>query len=108
MRPNPAGVDIVLRRRRDQERWHCGACLGSTLAPAPGEPPLGWLEIVAGVPAASGGAERQPVVRACTVECLARLLPQVAGHLEGQPWQRPEPGPTGRVSALMREVPGRR
>jgi hypothetical protein len=55
VRPDPAGLDIILRRKSDQERWHCGCCLGSTLAPAPGEPPLGWLEVVAGPPGRDGG-----------------------------------------------------
>ncbi len=58
-----------------------------------------------------GGDGSQPVhelaVRACSAECLAKALPLVPDWLDRRPWQEPEPGPGGNVTALMRQAPRR-
>jgi hypothetical protein len=110
-RGTPADLAVITRRKTGPQRWHCAGCLGSVVTPAPGEPPLGWLEIRAGVPSTPGGEGSQSVpelvVRACSAECLAKALPLVRDWLDGRPWQEPEPGPGGTVAALMRQAPRR-
>jgi hypothetical protein len=100
---------VIARRRTKAERWHCSGCLGSAPAPAPGEPPLGWLEVRAGVPSPDErSAIFEIVTRACSATCLARVLPQVRERTDAMLWARPEPGPGGSVAALMSERPARR
>ncbi len=106
--PTPAGVAVIARRRTGPERWHCAACLASVAVPAPGQPPLGWFALAAGVSEGIGSGLEQ-LARACSVECLARTLPLVADRMTGRPWQPPdEPGPARNVAELMRQVPARR
>jgi hypothetical protein len=105
----PGDLAVITRRKTGPERWYCAGCLGSAVCPAPGEPPLGWLEVRAGVPAAAGqAAVYELLARACSAEHLAKALPQIRERLGGRPWMPPEPGPNGTVAALMREVPARR
>jgi hypothetical protein len=56
----------------------------------------GWIE---------ARADGALLARACTAQCLAKLLPAMRDELSGRPWQAPEPGPGGPVAALMRETP---
>jgi hypothetical protein len=105
----PGDIAVITRRKTGPERWHCAGCLGSVITPAPGEPPLGWIEVRAGVPTVDGGqAVHELVARACSAECLAKTLPLVRDWLDGRPWQAPDPGPDGNVAALMRQAPRRR
>jgi hypothetical protein len=107
--PSPAGIDLINKRRVGPERWYCSCCQGSTVTPGPGLPPIGWIAVQVGeVLAGHSGSKAVLAVRACSVECLARLLPALKDRLSDQPWQRPEPGPGGNVATLMKEVPGRR
>ena len=66
------------------------------MAPAAGEPVPGWLTLL---------ADRELMARACSAECLAKVLPQVKERLAERPWTPPEPGPGGSLAAVMREVP---
>lgn len=94
--PTPAGIDLVTRRKTGPQRWWCGACHGSAVTPAAGEPVPGWIEV---------RADGALLAQACSVEHLAKLLPQIQDKLAGCPWSRPEPSANGDISRLMREVP---
>jgi hypothetical protein len=52
--------------------------------------------------------EFELAARACSAECLARVLPAVRERMDGRPWARPEPGPGGNVASIMRQAPARR
>ena len=94
----PEGVAIIARRRTQPERWHCAGCLGSAPAPAPGEPPLAWIEIRAGVPSPDQqAAVFELIVRACSATCRAKALPAIRERTGALPfWAEPEPGPGGK------------
>ncbi len=98
----PEGMAVIQRRKTGPERYVCAGCHGSAAVPAAGEPVPGWLVLL---------ADRELLARACSAECLARVLPQVREKLSERPWTPPEPGTTERISlaSLMRERPaGRR
>ena len=94
--PTPEGIATIARRRTGPERYVCAGCHGSAVAPAAGEPVPGWLTLL---------ADRELMARACSAECLAKVLPQVKERLAERPWTPPEPGPGGSLAAVMREVP---
>jgi hypothetical protein len=105
----PADLAVITRRKTGPERWHCAGCLGSAPCPAPGNPPLGWLEVRAGAESANGHpSDLASVARACSPECLARALPFIRDWLDGRPWQAPDPGPARNVAELLRQAPGQR
>jgi hypothetical protein len=107
--PDPAGVAVITRRKTGPQRWHCAGCRGSAPCPAPGEPPLGWMQVSVGTPADDGLSSRLEITaRACSAECLATVLPMIRERLDGKAWQPPDPGPAGTVAQLMRETPRRR
>lgn len=64
-RGTPADLAVITHRKTGPEWWHCAGCLGSAITRAPGELPLGWLEIRAGVPGGDGShsapAQRRPL-----------------------------------------------
>jgi hypothetical protein len=107
--PDPAGVAVIARRKTGPQRWHCAGCRGSAPCPAPGEPPLGWMQVSVGTAAEDGLSARLEITaRACSAECLAKVLPMIREKLDGKAWQPADPGPAGTVAQLMRETPGRR
>ena len=79
---SPEGLAVISRRKTAPERWYCSSCRGSAATPGPGEPVPGWLEL---------RADSELLARACTEECLAKVLPEVQQRLAGRPWVAPEP-----------------
>lgn len=94
--PTPAGLDLITRRKTGPARYVCSGCHGSTVPPALGEPAPGWLSLL---------ADAELLARACSAECLAKVLPQVREKLADRPWAKPEPAMNGSIAALMREPP---
>lgn len=78
--PTPAGLDLIIRRKTGPTRYVCS----------------GWLVLL---------ADAELMARACSAECLAKVLPQVRETLADRPWAKPEPGPEANLAALMREPP---
>lgn len=105
----PTDIAVLAQRKTGPERWYCAGCRGSIVCPAPGQPPLGWLQVQAGM-LAGDSADLQILVRACSAEHLALVLPEIRDKLAGEPFMPPDtPGPhTGTTAALMRETPRRR
>lgn len=106
---SPADMAVLTQRRTGPERWYCAGCRGSVVCPAPGKPPLGWLQVSAGM-IMGDAADLQILVRACSAEHLAIVLPEIKEKLAGEPFMPPDmPGPhTGTTASLMRETPRRR